>query len=97
VWPRLLEGIEGRGLLRSQNVRGLAALQVSEVEVLAALVARGHAARDVIRNYVEGEYREASFRNYAHEVYGDDADVHAFLKDDIDAVMALFKGLFKRD
>lgn len=95
VWPRLLAGIEERGLLQGPNVRQLAALQVSEVEVLAALVARGHAARDVLHGYIEGDYREVSFRNYALTVFGEEADVHAFLKEDTDAMMELFREFFK--
>ena len=96
VWPRLLEAIEERGLLRGPNVRRLSALDIGEVEVLAALVARGHTARDVIQGYVEGEHQEVSFRNYAYAEYGEDTNVRRFLKEELDEMLDLFKGFFRR-
>lgn len=94
VWPKLLQEIEDRGLLQGPNVRRLAALQVSEVEVLAALVAKGFAARDVIREYIEGEHAEVSFRNYANAVYGDDASVYPFFSQELEDLKGRFANLF---
>ena len=95
AWPWLLDGVRERGHLAQPNVRPLAALQVPEAEVLAALVQRGHPVRDVIRSYVEGARSDVSFRNYAHEAYGDDADIQMLLADDFGVTHDRFRELFK--
>lgn len=96
VWPQLLEAIAARGLLQGPNVRQLSALDIGEVEVLAALVAKGHAAHEILRDYVEGEHREVSFRNHAFAEYGEDTNVRRFLEEEIEEMLALFAGQFKR-
>jgi hypothetical protein len=97
VWPRLLEELERRGLFEGDNVRRLSALQLGEVEILAALAMKGHAVRDVLDRYTTGDYADASFRNFARATYGDGADVNDLLKPEYEASLAMFKGLFRKE
>lgn len=96
AWPTLLAEVERRGLLTDGRVRPLAALQVGEAEILAALAYRGHAVRDVVRRYVEGDRPDVSFRNFAHATYADDADVIPLLAPDLDATLARSREMFRQ-
>ena len=97
VWSYLLGQLRERNVLLGPNIRPLAALGIDEMEILTALVANGHSARDVLRDYVEGDSADLSFRNYTHSTYGDAADVDVVLRPEYDASMRRFKELFRRE
>ena len=97
VWPRLQKQFKDKGLFAGRNVRPLAALDVGELEVLAALAGQGHALPRVLGGYVGGEYSDAPFRNYARAEYGDDADVGSLMKPEYEAVMQEAERVFKEE